>query len=689
MSAQQIPEVMESCEEFLKKYYKEEVLRLANRFPNDQKSLVIDWNDLFKYDPRLADDYLDQPKIVLRHLKEALRTYDLPADIDLSAANVRIENLEDARTVHINEYRPEQIGQALGIRGQVTQLSEPKPQIDEAAFECTLCGTLHRIPQSGGDEMQEPHECQGCERQGPFQLNTEQTVFQQYQVARLEMPPERSNTGQAHIDVRMYDDLAGKSLEGNERLTANGILSIDDDDLESRTFDYHLETEGGSFEIEDGGFEDIDYEEHMDDIRAIAESGDPIGMLVDSLAPQLSRDERLEQIMTAMVLQLVGAGRKDLEDGPTFRGDFHVLILSDPGMGKSELLGEVEDISPIGRYVSGKGLSKAGATAAAVKDDFGGSEYTLKAGILVLANDGIACIDEIDKVQPNAVQAMHGALERQRVDVMKAGISSKLPAKTSLLAAGNPKYGRFDRHQPISEQIDLAPSLMSRFDLMFMMSDTPDEERDREVAEHIVQSWDEAARSAYRGEGDGTIVEREIPTEVLRAYIAYAKETVKPVFANADIWNRFIDHYVKIRSKGVDEDSPVPVTARKLQAFLRLAEASARARLSDTIEHEDVTRSIELIMRSLNDVGIDPESGEFDADIVEAGTSKSQRDRVKGVKACILDVEEEYDRGAPIDVVLERCNSIGIDTDKAESEIEKLKQKGELYEPSEGVFLTT
>lgn len=677
---QTIDDVLEACEQFLKKYYKQEVLRLANRFPNDQKSLYVDWADLYKFDARLADDYLDQPELIRRHLEQALAQYDLPADIDLAGANVRVQNLEDSRTVHINQYRPEQIGQKLGIKGQVTQLSEPKPQVDEAAFECTLCGTINRVPQGGGDDMQEPHECQGCERQGPFDINKQQSVFQQYQVARLEMPPERSNNGQSHIDVRMWDDLAGNVLDGNERLTANGVLSIDDDDLDTRTFDYHLETKGGSFEIEDGGFEDIDWEEHLEEIKEIADSDDPIGLLVDSLAPQLSRDEELEEVMTGIVLQLVGAGRKDLEDGPTFRGDFHILMLSDPGMGKSELLGEVEDLSPIGKYVSGKGLSKAGATAAAVADDFGGSEYTLKAGILVLANDGIACIDEIDKVQPDAVQAMHGALERQRVDVMKAGIESKLPAKTSLLAAGNPKYGRFDRHEAISEQIDLAPSLMSRFDLMFMMSDVPDEERDRDVAEHIVESWDDAAKSAYRGESNTDTVEREIPTEIFRAYIAYAKETVKPVFEDMEVRDRLVDHYVNIRMKGADEDSPVPVTARKLQAFLRIAEASARARLSDTIEHEDIDRSVQLIMRSLNDVGIDPETGEFDVDIVEAGTSNSQRRRIKNLKAVIQSVEEEHDDGAPLEEIYDLAADLGMEQSKAEHEIENLKQKGEIYE---------
>jgi len=503
------------------------------------------------------------------------------------------------------------------------------------------------------------------------------------------MPPERSNNGQSHIDVRMWDDLAGNVLDGNERLTANGVLSIDDDDLDTRTFDYHLETQGGSFEIEDGGFEDIDWEEHLDEIKEIAASDDPIGILVDSLAPQLSRDAQLEQIMTALVLQLVGAGRKDLDDGPTFRGDFHILVLSDPGMGKSELLGEVEDLSPIGKYVSGKGLSKAGATAAAVADDF------RRLGVHAQGRDSRPLerryrVHRRDRQGP--ARRGPGDARRTRAPARRRDESRhrvETPGENVAAGCGESEVRPVRPVRAVSEQIDLAPSLMSRFDLMFMMSDTPDEERDRDVAEHIVESWDDAAKSAYRGKSNAETVEREVPTEVFQAYIAYAKENIEPVFEDSEVRDRLIDHYVEIRSKGVDEDSAVPVTARKLQAFLRIAEASARARLSDTIEHEDVDRSVKLVMRSLNDVGIDPETGEFDADIVESGTSNSQRQRIKGVKAVIRDVEEEYDDGAPIDVVLERCEAIDIDPDKAQSEIEKLKQKGEVYEPSTDTLRTS
>ena len=147
--------------------------------------------------------------------------------------------------------------------------------------------------------------------------------------------------------------------------------------------------------------------------------------------------------------------------------------------------------------------------------------------------------------------------------------------------------------------------------------------------------------------------------------------------------------YVDLRSKGQDEDAPVPVTARKIEALIRLAEASARVRLSDTVDESDADRVIEVVRSCLKDIGVDPETGEFDADVVETGTSKSQRDRIQNLRGIIADIEDEYDKGAPADVVIERAEEVGIESSKAEHEIEKLKQKGEVYEPEHGHLRTT
>ncbi|MCL9812164.1 LAGLIDADG family homing endonuclease [Natranaeroarchaeum aerophilus] len=289
--------------------------------------------------------------------------------------------------------------------------------------------------------------------------------------------------------------------------------------------------------------------------------------------------------------------------------------------------------------------------------------------------------------------AMHEALEQQSISISKAGINATLKSRCSLLGAANPKYGRFDQYESIGEQIDLEPALISRFDLIFTVTDQPDEEEDSRLAEHILQTNFAGELNTQREELSAPNVTREqvesqteevepvIDAELLRKYVAHAKSNVYPTMSD-EAKEAIRDFYVDLRSKGTDEDAPVPVTARKLEALVRLAEASARVRLSDTVEIEDAERVIEIVRSCLQDIGVDPETGQYDADVVETGTSKSQRDRIKNIKQLIADVEEDYEDGAPIDVVLDRADEIGMDQSKAEREIEKLKQKGEVYEPN-------
>jgi replicative DNA helicase Mcm len=367
----------------------------------------------------------------------------------------------------------------------------------------------------------------------------------------------------------------------------------------------------------------------------------------------------------------------------------------------SQLLSYVKNVAPRSVYTSGKGSSAAGLTAAAVRDDFGdGQQWSLEAGALVLADRGIAAVDELDKMAPDDRSAMHQALEQQEISVSKAGINATLKSRCSLLGAANPKYGRFDQYEPIGEQIDLEPALISRFDLIFTVTDQPDEEEDRNLANHILNTNYAGELETQRTKMTNTDVTREeiddvtadvdpdIDPELMRKYIAYAKQNCHPRMTDG-AKQAIEDFYVDLRSKGQDEDSPVPVTARQLEAIVRLAEASARVRLSDTVEDEDADRVIDIVRSCLQDIGVDPETGEFDADVVETGQSKTQRDRIKNLKGLISDIEEEYDDGAPVDVVMDRADEIGMDATKAEHEIEKLKQKGEVYEPKHEHLRTT
>ena len=1327
--------------QFYRNYYRDEIGTLAQRYPNEQRSLYVDYDDLYQFDRDLAEDFRTQPDQMREYAEEALRLYDLPADVSLGRAHVRIENLPESIDIRGIRVHDDHIGKLVSIRGIVRKATDVRPKVTEAAFECQRCGTMTYIPQSDGG-FQEPHECQGCERQGPFRVNFDQSEFIDSQKLRVQESPEGLRGGETpqSIDVDIEDDITGKVSPG-DHVTAVGVLHIEQleqGNEKSAIFDLYMD--GVAIGIEDEEFEDMEITaEDQREIIELSNRPDVYDAMVNSIAPAIYG---YEEEKLAMILQLFSGVTKHLPDGSRIRGDLHMLLIGDPGTGKSQMLSYIRQIAPRSVYTSGKGSSSAGLTAAAVRDDFGdGQQWTLEAGALVLADKGIAAVDELDKmrcvtgetlvhrgdgrisrireiareakedgrveslpngrtirdvdldvwtmapdgsltrrdvtavheyaspdeltevslesgesvtttedhpffvlengtrktkaagdlepgdwtfvpdtlprpasdggvkatagpietyretatalgavlgylsgdgnvhhdrehgsyalrftnaeeelladferacrtvfdaepvrppseqhddgketvringkacvdrvldagmnletyenkafpttvsegetrmkaafiramadsegtvdensgfvrissasyellmgvkslllefgvttqirernrdpprqtlytlsitskssldafrryigftlsrkqisletvcrnksgdrtildvvpdcgdvlyrlrqslrlhqsecginattycnfengdanvsflkgrpilktfeervqaaeadhrtisapcswetlkqikdryhvsqteladgtrytqqavsrlwgkdddlrttvreklstvvdevrstdieelaclvrgnvkwrriesvdsVQPSigddqipllkeqltellggptstveerakellnnktepstwaelrkmierynitqrslaididvdqstvsrwfdgtvttdrfddvvdvarkhirarrgAVRslleeiedrrqpkvydltvegthnfvangtivhnsedrsAMHQALEQQQISVNKAGINATLKSRCSLLGAANPKYGRFDQYEPIGEQIDLEPALISRFDLIFTVTDQPDPEHDARLAKHIIKTnyagelntqREQLPSSEFTAEEVADVTDEvapEIDAELLRKYIAHAKRDCYPTMTQEakDLIEEF---YVDLRSTGADEDAPVPVTARKLEALVRLAEASARVRLSDTVEREDAERATGIVESCLQDIGVDPETGQFDADVVETGTSKSQRDRIKNIKALIADIEDEYEEGAPVEEVLDRAGEIGMDSAKAESEIEKLRTKGEVYEPKQGHLRTT
>jgi len=317
-------------------------------------------------------------------------------------------------------------------------------------------------------------------------------------------------------------------------------------------------------------------------------------------------------------------------------------------------------------------------------------------------NDGERACDWVYDVtvEPTNTFVSKGVVLHNSISISKAGINATLKARCALLGAANPKYGRFDQYEPVAEQIDLEPALISRFDLIFTVTDAPDEERDAELADHILETnyagelqtqMDQLASPTVTVEDVDSAADSVMPAiepELFRKYIAYAKRNVYPSMTD-EARQRIRDFYVDLRAQGTDEDSPVPITARKLEALVRLAEASARVRLSDTVEVQDAERVVDIVRGSLQDIGVDPETGQFDADVIETGTSKTQRDRIKSIRSLIKEIETEYEDGAPVDEVLSRAGEAGIDESKVEHEIEKLRQRGEVYEPATGHLRTT
>jgi replicative DNA helicase Mcm len=346
--------------------------------------------------------------------------------------------------------------------------------------------------------------------------------------------------------------------------------------------------------------------------------------------------------------------------------------------GKSTMLEYVSNIAPKSVVVSGGSSTGVGLTAAAEKEE-GGEGWVLKAGAMVLANGGIVAIDELDKMNENDRGAMHQAMEQQYISIAKAGIVTEFQTKTAVLAAANPKLGRFDPNTPPAQQFNISPALLSRFDLIFTMRDVLDESRDKAMASHILEGHRIAASKEAPPKSSITVP--LIEQTILRKYIAYARRHSAPKLTK-EASEKIRDYYVQMRRIG-QEQNTFPITARQIEGLIRLSEASAKMRLSATVDLQDAQRAVDLQNYVLNEVFIDRETGKLDSDVVNLGQSKNRLDRVRTVLNIIRDIEREYDL-APIDDVVKEARNYNIDEFYARNLIDELLRKGELYGPKAG-----
>jgi len=291
----------------------------------------------------------------------------------------------------------------------------------------------------------------------------------------------------------------------------------------------------------------------------------------------------------------------------------------------------------------------------------------------------MAIIDELDKMTPEDRSAMHEALEQQTVSIAKAGITSTLNARCPVLAAANPKWGRFTADRGIAEQIDLPPTLLSRFDVIFSIKDQPDQERDRRLASRILASHRDVERPGGHGE-DSDVA--PFPPDLLKKYIAYARRTIRPRLSEEAL-GVLEDFYVTVRHQGEEPNSPVPITARQLEALVRLSEAAARARLSGTVTPDDAKRAVRIMENFLRRVSMTTE-GKFDIDLTQTGVSHSQRERLDIAMRIMRELQEAHDGHFSPEQYLEASQRAGIAGPKAEGLLQSLRNQGEIIEPRPG-----
>ena len=668
--------------QFLRDYYKEEIKTLKSKYPKQQKTLVIDYNDIYRWDTDVAYDLREHPDTFRTVFEHALAEVDFGPAQDLELATVAIKNTSDPH--QINALSGDEVGDLITIRGQVAKTSAVKPRLTVAGMQCESCGHINKVhqPRHG---VNKPKQCNssGCKGKS-FEPSFDDSEWVSHQLVRLKEPPEEADS-EEHLDIHLTKDMAGR-VSGGERVDVTGTLKTDFNGLDSPTPEFYLL--GQTVDPHESDYEDMDVAARKEEFEAIArgEKGDPYQLLIDSIAPTIQGEEKLEIIKLAIGLQLFGGWRRPYGDGRFVRGDCHMGVIGEAGTGKSSLLEAAESISPRSGYVSGKNATKAGVTAAAVRDDFGDTEWSLDSGAIVKAHKGLCCIDEIDKVEGDVLSSLHTALEKQRLEVNKAGIDASLRCHTSVLAAGNPEEGEFIDEMNTLSQINLDPPLRSRFDLLFTLRDRPEHEHDKDMAEHMAKM---RQLSGLQAKGhDSREIDEIMPAvdiPVLRAWIAYAREHVNPVIEDTELIEEIGEWFADERT---NKNGDKTMNRRMVGAVSRLAEASARVRLSDIVAKSDIERASKIIEQSLQDLGLIGENATVDIGEVDSGTSKTQRERVQSVLGIIQNLQTDG-AGAEVENVIETAQSAGIERSKVKHEIDKLKQKGDLYEPKTGSVRTT
>ena len=700
---QQGMELAEMFLEFYRDYYAEEIAHLAQRFPRDEQSLYIEARDLYHYNPDLYDDWLANPDDIQGYAEDALARYDLPVDIDLSGATVRLTDTEGTMQARpVTTIEPEDIGRYVALSGKLSRITQKRPRLVAAAYECERCGTISEVPQTRAS-VQEPHSCHGCDREGPFMLNDRKSTFVNQRKVKLEEPIEersqpRGDSAPVFVESDLCDYGPGETIlpdHAGEQATVMGIVRTDKSQLHSRNADgeteYWLDARAIVFEADDAS--DIDIEAHREDFETFAAREDAVDLVAESLAPELHASEGhdLYTVRRACAAWLFNAYRINPSDGGSKRGDLHMCLIGDPGTGKSTLMGYLHDVLPKSEFRTGTGLTKVGLTAAAVQEEFAGkSEWTLQPGILPRANGGHCIIDEVDGVVDENTKAIHDALEgEQMVKADKAGIQADLPTRCALLAGGNPTDTRFNTFEAVTEQIDLDPALFDRMDLVFTLMDEVDEDSDREKAGHMLDAWDDLARREEQpdDESDDRTIDPPVSQDVLRAWVAHARRNVYPDPPDGEVKEALREFYVEVRDlndsyegEDSDGDTPVPATPRTLEASVRLSIAFARLRLSETVEMQDAERAIDL---TKNVVGLrfDPATGQFDDQRTGKGVPQSAKHRRDALAKLVGELagDEPVTAETVIDTATERFNAA---ESTIRDDLQKLqRERGAIYEP--------
>ncbi|KDQ54789.1 hypothetical protein JAAARDRAFT_71594 [Jaapia argillacea MUCL 33604] len=600
-----------------------------------QYQLEIDLRHVGLYNDELAHAIQDKPTDILPLFENAatkaarsilfplIPSTDETSEQAQSIPKLQISIRSGLNMQQFRDLTADTMNKLVRIPGIVISASVLSSRATKLHLQCRACRSTKVVyPASGlggigsGSDRGLPRVCDAPTPEGqkkdcpmdPYIIVHSRSTFSDHQTLKLQEAPDMVPVGELPRHMLLSADryLTGRVVPGT-RVVATGIYSTFQSAKNKQANASALRTPylrvvhlelASAASGSAGGSNPFGVQftpEEEEEFGEMARSEGFYERFAKSVAPSIFGSLDIKKAITCL---LFGGSKKVLPDGMRLRGDINVLLLGDPGTAKSQLLKFVEKVAPIAVYTSGKGSSAAGLTASVQRDAIS-REFYLEGGAMVLADTGVVCIDEFDKMRDEDRVAIHEAMEQQTISIAKAGITTVLNSRTSVLAAANPVWGRYDEGRSPGENIDFQTTILSRFDMIFIVKDEHNEARDRMIAKHVMNIH------MNRG-GDESEVVGEIDVDKMKRYIAYCKAKCAPRLS-AEAQEMLSSHFVALRKqvqqveRDNDERSSIPITVRQLEAIIRISESLAKLTLSPVVRNHHVDEAIRLFKFSTMD----------------------------------------------------------------------------------------